>query len=126
MSDARNRPAPEARFEAHSHVFDLAAEAASLRAEVPATHGRRQKALYKNGSRTIALFALEDGASLAEHKAHGVVSIQCVQGELLVTAEQRVHRLGPMQVLILAPDVPHSVMAERQAAFLLQVSRSEQ
>ncbi len=75
MNDQRIRQTPESRFAAPALVFDLAAEAASLRAEGPALHGRRQKTLFKHGSRTVALFVLQSGAGLPEHKAGGTVTL---------------------------------------------------
>ncbi|HEX8876058.1 MAG TPA: cupin domain-containing protein [Phycisphaerales bacterium] len=122
MNDQRLRPAPESRFDEHSLVFDLAAEAATVRAEGPAPHGHRQKTLYKHGNRTIAMFALEPGACIREHRTAGPVTIQVVEGEITVVADGQPHRLCVGKVLVLAPKVAHEVSAEHAASFLLQVS----
>jgi quercetin dioxygenase-like cupin family protein len=122
MSDERLREPPESRFDTSSHVFDLRAELAALRAESPGPRGHHQKTLLKQGGRTVALFALDASSGLPEHKAAGTVTIQPIEGEVVVTAEGRTHRLGPHHVLALAPNVRHSVTAERPAAFLLQIS----
>ncbi len=122
MNDQRLRPAPESRFDTPSLVFDLVAEAAAVRAEGPAPHGHRQKALYKNGNRTIALFTLDAGACIPEHRTAGTVTIQPVEGEITVVTDGRLHRLCVGKVLVLAPKVAHDVRAERCASFLLQVS----
>jgi quercetin dioxygenase-like cupin family protein len=122
MNDQRLRPAPESRFDEPSLVFDLAAEVATVRAEGAAPHGHRQKTLYKHGNRTVALFALDAGACIHEHRTAGTVTIQVVEGEITVVADGRSHRLCAGKVLVLAPKVAHEVRAECAASFLLQVS----
>lgn len=125
MSDERLRPNPESRFEPSAHLFDLPAELAALRSEGPAKHGHRQKTLLKLGGRTIALFSLDAGAGLPDHQTAGTVTIQPVEGEIVVTIDGRSHTLGPHQVQVLAPNVRHAVRAERPAAFVLQVSLAQ-
>lgn len=122
MNDQRLRPSPESRFAALSVVLDLAAEAAAVRAEGPALHGHRQRTLCKHGDRTIALFTLDAGACIPEHRVAGTVTIQLIEGEITVMADGRSHRLSVGQVLVLAPKVAHDVRAECSASFLLQVS----
>lgn len=122
MNDQRLRPAPESRFAALSVVLDLAAEAAAVRAEGPALHGHRQKTLFKHGDRTIALFTLDAGACIPEHRAAGTVTIQLIEGEITVMADGRSHCLCVGHILVLAPNVAHGVRAERSASFLLQIT----
>jgi len=117
------REAPSERFEARFLEFDLGAEAARLRFEpAPARHGHRQKTLFKHGGRTIALFVMDAGSTLLEHAADGTVSIQAVEGVVRVGMEGGECRLSAGQVLVLRPGLPHSVVAETDAVFLLQVS----
>lgn len=122
MSDERLRQAPESRFDASCLESDLRAEIASLRAEGSASGGHRQKTILKHGGRTVALFTLDAGSGLPEHMAAGTVTIQPIEGEVTVTVEGRAHRLCPDRVLVLKPDVRHSVAADGPAAFLLQIS----
>lgn len=122
MSDRRVRESPEHRFDASVLAFDLSAEAASIRSEGPSRNGHRQKTLFKGGTRTVALFVVDAGAELPEHRAAGIVTIQSVEGEVMVTANGRSHALGSHGLLVLAPDVLHSVKAASPASFLLQVS----
>jgi quercetin dioxygenase-like cupin family protein len=122
MSDDRTRPAPADRFAPEHLVFDLHAEVAALEAEPAPGRGHRQKALYKNSGRTVALFLLDAGATLAEHSAAGPVTIQAIEGELQVTAAGASHRLHPGMLLVMAPGVRHDVRAQSRAVFLLQVS----
>lgn len=123
MSTDRERQPPSERFAVESMTLDLQAEAASLRAEsTPSKHGHRQKSLFKNGGRTVALFVMEAGASLPEHAAAGTVTVQPIEGEFEVVVEGKEQRLVPGQVLVMPPRVRHSVEAITASAFLLQVS----
>lgn len=123
MSDDRPRAAPAERFAAEHLAFDLHAEAAALEAEqTPKPHGHRQKTLFKNSGRTVALFVLDAGASLAEHATSGIVTVQAIEGELEVTAGGTGYHLQPGRLLVMAPGVRHDVRAASRAVFLLQVS----
>lgn len=123
MNDDRARAAPSDRFNAEHLAFDLHAEAAALEAEpTPKHRGHRQKTLFKNSGRTVAIFALDEGASLAEHAAGGIVTVQAITGELDIAAAQTDYHLRPGMLLILAPGVRHDVRARSRAVFLLQVS----
>lgn len=123
MSENRVRAAPSDRFEAPFLEFDLAAEAAGLRAEpVPARQGHRQKTLFKHGARTIALFVMNRGSTLPEHAADGTVSVQVTDGVIRVVIEGNERRLSAGRLVVFRPGLPHSVTAETDAVFLLQVS----
>ncbi|HZW09323.1 MAG TPA: cupin domain-containing protein [Phycisphaerales bacterium] len=123
MTGDRPRTPPAERFDVGSLVLDLAAEVASLRAEPGgARHGHRQKTLYKHGGRTLALFVMEAGAVLPEHAAAGTVSVQPIEGEILMRVAGAESRLAPGHVMVMPPRVRHDVRAETPAAFLLQVS----
>lgn len=123
MTDERPRTAPSERFAAEHLAFDLHAEAAALEAEsTPKQHGHRQKTLFKNSGRTVALFVLDPGASLAEHATSGIVTVQAIEGEIDVTAGGAGYHLRGGMLLVMAPGVRHDVRAQSRAVFLLQVS----
>lgn len=123
MSDDRSRTPPSERFAAELLAFDLYAEAAALDAEpTPKNHGHRQKTLFKNSGRTVALFIMDPGASLAEHATAGTVTVQAIEGELDVTGAGTANHLRPGMLLVIAPGVRHHVQARSRAVFLLQVS----
>jgi len=123
MTDERPREAPAERFDAPCLAFDLHEEASAIRAEpTPAHAGHRQKTLYKHKGRTIGLFVMEAGATLPEHAAAGVVSIQSIEGEIVTTVQGEEHRLGPGQMLTMPPRMRHAVHAPAASVFLLQVS----
>ena len=125
MSDERLREAPAQRFDASHLSFDLRAELADLLSEpTEAKHGHRQKTLFKYHARTIALFALDAGAELREHSTSGTITIEPIEGDLIVTVEGDERPLRAGQLLVLAPDTPHAVRAVTTAAFVLQISLS--
>lgn len=122
MTESRTRQAPAERFDAPMLSFDLASELRTLRAEpTPTRGGHRQKTLCKHGGFTVALFDLEPGGALSDHSTKGAVSIQGVEGELVVSADGQERRVGPGALVVFAPGVTHAVRAEHAAAFLLHV-----
>lgn len=123
MVSEHERQPPIERFAVESMTLDLHAQTAALRAESsPNKHGHRQKTLFRHGGRTIALFVMDLDASLPEHAASGTVTVQPIEGELLVVVEGKTQRLVPGQVLVMPPRARHSVRAIIASAFLLQVS----
>jgi len=127
MGDERIREAPGERFDIESALFDLHAEAESIRREPrPWRGGHKQKTLFKHAARTIALFVMESGGSMSEHSASGTVTIQTIEGEIEVTigagGTRGVRRMPAGSLLVLSPGTRHGVRAEASSVFLLQVS----
>ena len=128
MTFERAPAAPEVCSAALHLALPMHAEAAALEGEPTLKqHGHRQKTLFKSSGRTVALFVLDGGASLAEHATSGVVTVQALEGELDVTAGGAAtggvrYHLRAGMLLVMAPDVRHDVRAKSRAVFLLQVS----
>jgi quercetin dioxygenase-like cupin family protein len=58
-----------------------------LRAEAhPAERGHRQMTIFHHAPVTHVIFALEPGGELADHTAHGLVTIHVLEGRLAVHA----------------------------------------
>jgi len=120
----RLRPHPQERFSSPAQVLDLARAAQELRSEPhPAVEGHRQIALFRRGPVTLVQFVFEPGGVLPEHSAEGVVTINVLAGRLVVVVEEEAHRLGPGQMVALAPGVSHTVRAEVASEMLLTVHR---
>ena len=110
--DERLRPHPSTRFAGPVVSLDLPDLASALRSEShPARDGHRQAGLVHRGPLRMLLFTFESGGRLPEHRAPGQVVIHCLGGELAVEAGDTRHRLSGGEVLVLEPDVPHSVEA---------------
>lgn len=119
---ARLRSRPDERFAGESRIIDLVATLRDLRAETPPTlRGHRQMTIFKHMAVTQVLFSFEAGSELKDHVAHGLVTIHVLEGHLTVQAGERAHELSAGCVLILNPDVAHSVLADEPSAMLLTV-----
>ncbi|MDQ2807593.1 MAG: AraC family ligand binding domain-containing protein [Chloroflexota bacterium] len=117
------RPRPAERFAAPVHRLDLSALAAGLRAEsAPTRHGHRQMTIWHNPPVTVLLFAFEPGGVLADHQAHGAVTIHLIEGAVTVQAAAQTYELTPATLVTLAPDVPHSVTATQASTLLVMVA----
>jgi quercetin dioxygenase-like cupin family protein len=122
-SSERLREHPERRFAELQHPFDLDAEMERLKQESPAgEEGHRQRTLYKHGSTTVAIFAFDRLTRLPPHRTNGVVIIQVLKGHLQVTSAAEAHDLHAGQLLTLAPQVEHQVVAYEESEMLLTVN----
>ena len=91
----RIRQHPEERFHPPQLQLDLGEIAAKLLAEpLPETRNHRQETLYRHGPLTVALFVFDRGASMPQHVAEGVVTVQVLQGRLKMSAEGQIHDPG--------------------------------
>ena len=118
----RLRQHPDQRFESAVHQLDLSTSAGALLAEpLPPNRKHRQETLYRRGPVTVALFIFERGASLPQHLAEGVVTVQVLSGRIKMNTEERTHELSAGQMLVMAPGVKHDVQAEETTRMLLTV-----
>lgn len=121
-SNARLREAPATRFSGPQHVFDLQKLSTQLLSEAhTGEHGHRQMTVFHGGATAMVLFVFENGGTLADHKANGLVTIQVLEGALTVIAEEQIHALGAGHLLVLRSGVPHSVTAREASRMLLTV-----
>ena len=120
--DQRLRPHPQARFARPQVAVDLNEVVAQLRSEPQAGEGgHRQKAIYKEGGVTMALFVFDRFTGLAPHRARGIVSMHVLRGRVKITAGDEVHELPAGQLLVLAPDIEHAVAAEVESELLVTI-----
>jgi quercetin dioxygenase-like cupin family protein len=120
--EERLRRAPAERFKGPSHVFDLDEVAKRLRSEDhPVRHGHKQMTVFRGEHITHVVFAFEQDGHLAEHSAPGLVTIHVHAGRLRIAADGSQHDLGPGQLLVLAPGVPHDVRATEESVMMLTV-----
>lgn len=123
--DERLRPHPSTRHTGPAVVLNLPDLAGALRSEShPAKGGHRQTGLIHRGPLRLLLFTFEADGRLPEHRAPGHVVIHCLRGELAVDAGGTSHPLGAGGVLVVDPDVPHSVHATSDSEMLLTVCKA--
>jgi len=121
-SEDRLRPHPNTRETRPVLSLDLAAAVRALEAEPqPAASGHRQISLLHRGPLRLLLFAFEAGGSLPAHHAPGQVVIQALTGRLEVTTPHGRVELGPGQVIVLEPELPHSISAVVASQMLLTI-----
>jgi quercetin dioxygenase-like cupin family protein len=84
--------------------------------------GRYARTLVKDGRLRVTMIALEKGSAIPEHRAEGPITVQVLNGSIRFTTNGSEHRLDRGALLSLAANVPHSVAADEDAAFLLTVS----
>lgn len=104
--------------------FDLAQEVRLLKVERAWEAGNRNaKTLVQDRSYRVVLTVLKMGAKLTEHRAAGWTNLQTIQGLLRVTvAGGEAVDLQPECLLVMQPDVPHSVEALEESTFLLSIA----
>ncbi len=79
-------------------------------------------ALFKSIDLEVMRLVLLAGRSLPPHKVPGEITIQCLEGELNVTAEGRSHVLRAGHLLYLSGNVVHDVIALEDASALVTVA----
>jgi quercetin dioxygenase-like cupin family protein len=135
MSDVkRDRPTgetsgsdqrPARRVAAPVLTFDLASEIASLKQEASWARGdRNARTLVEDAGFRLVLTVLKTGARMREHQAPGWVSLQGLDGHLRLQAREHLTELTAGRVVVLEPDLPHSVEAVEEGAFLLSIASS--
>jgi quercetin dioxygenase-like cupin family protein len=82
----------------------------------------RTRALFKSRDIEVMRVVLLAGRSLPPHKVPGEITVQCIEGEIDVTAEGASHALRAGQILYLQGGVVHGVSALEDASFLVTVA----
>jgi quercetin dioxygenase-like cupin family protein len=116
------RPAPRDRFAGTEHLFNLDAEAEKLHAEplIP-RGGHRQITLFRAGGVAIVLFEFGPNGFLKDHKADGIVTVQVLSGEIVMTTAKDTYVMPSGSLLALAPNVEHDVRSPIASRMLLTV-----
>jgi|ERR1700732_4889469 quercetin dioxygenase-like cupin family protein len=102
--------------------FDLQQELDDAERKKPWPAGIHSKTLFKKRDLRIVLISMQIGAHMHEHHADGTLSIQVLQGQLIVTVNGKGHDLSAGTLFALAPSIRHNVMATDNSAFLLTIS----
>jgi quercetin dioxygenase-like cupin family protein len=84
--------------------------------------GRRSEILLKTDDLRVVLVTLRAGAELAEHSAPGTITIQGLEGDLIVEVDGSAHDLPAGSIVSLAAGTRHAVRARTDGAFLLTIA----
>ena len=107
-------------------TYDLDQESAAIvEAAKEADAGRAAKTLVKEGPLRLTVLGFSAGSFVGEHKADGPLSIEVRSGVVKVTALGTSHAMTTGDILVLDKAVPHSLVAESDAALLLSIAMVE-
>jgi quercetin dioxygenase-like cupin family protein len=76
-------------------------------------------ALVRDDRLEVMRWVLPAGRSVPEHLAYGPVTVQCVQGEVLLRLEGAERRLGPGAMVYLAAGERHALQATADSVLLV-------
>jgi len=129
----RTRVEPRERFAGDEHHLNLTQVFDALEAEANANaenahapqSGHRQITVFHRAPVTMVAFAFEDGGVFQDHSAPGLVTIQAVQtsadGVLEVRTASQNYQLQSGEIVILEPNIVHSVTSRGVSRMLLTV-----
>jgi len=89
-----------------------------LGAELSST---KTHALVKTDKLEVIRLVMAAGKEIAEHKAPGEISVQCLEGKIAFTTMGKTVELAAGQMLYLNAGEPHSVKCIQDASFLLTI-----
>ncbi len=79
--------------------------------------------LIKTAHLEVIRMILPAGKMLPEHKAHGEIIVQCLEGDITFTTMGEPKRLRAGDMLYLAAGEPHELVAVEDSSFLLTIMR---
>lgn len=118
-SKVTERTAEDAEFV----VLNLNKAQEQIKAESGWLNGDRNTiTLFKSDGLRIVLMALHTDAELKAHKAPGIITVQVLEGEIKFKTEKQESNLGKGEMLTLHRGITHSVLALKEAVFLLTIA----
>ena len=75
--------------------------------------------LFKTENLTSVLVCMHTGSRIGENSIDGTVTIQIIEGEVELTADEEVITLHTGQMVMLHHDVTHSLLATEETVMLL-------
>lgn len=81
----------------------------------------RTNTLLKTQAVEVVRLVMAAGKEIAEHKATGEITVQCLEGKIAFTALGKTEELAAGQMLYLAAGEPHSVRCIEDASVLVTI-----
>lgn len=106
-------------------LVDLTAELTNIAARDHGESGKLTHTLVSLPGLRVVLVSMKAAAKWSEHATPGRITVQPLVGQLLLRWHGEQETLIPGRLLALASNVPHDVLAETDAAFLLTVARPQ-
>jgi len=121
----RLREPPRDRFETQVRLVSLNQAFEELPHESIERQGHIQKALFRHGPTTTAIFLFEADSRLREHAMDGEAIIHVLEGRVTIQAEGQFHELAPNDLMLLKPRVQHDIEASETTRLLMHVVLEE-
>lgn len=119
----RQRPQGKRIMDAALVTIDLRTFTKQIRDEkVWKDSDRNAITVFKTDGMCIVLIALHKNAEMAKHTADGMISMQVLVGQVIITTEKQSVELGQGEMLALHENVPHNVLAKEETIFLLTLT----
>ena len=83
--------------------------------------GNKTTALFKSEQLEVIRLVLRAGKSLPPHSVSGEITIQCIEGQIDVTADGHSQLLQAGQMLFLSRSVSHGVVALQDSSALVTI-----
>ncbi len=77
----------------------------------------------ERGLRTLLLH-LNAGEQIPEHQTRGPITVHCLKGQAIFVSGQERAELSPGFLIGLAPEMPHSLVAQQDTLLLVTVSEN--
>jgi quercetin dioxygenase-like cupin family protein len=106
-------------------AFTLADEIRHLRESLAAAQARSARTLVKDGPQgpvSMTLVGLKPGGEMREHEARGPVTLQVLEGAVVLDCGGKSVTLNAGMVAALGPGIRHSVHSDQGGIFLLTVT----
>lgn len=81
----------------------------------------RTTTLIKTERLEVVRLVMATGKEIAEHKAPGEITVQCLEGKIAFTSLGKTTELSAGEMLYLPPQEPHSVRCIDDASLLLTI-----
>jgi quercetin dioxygenase-like cupin family protein/Fe2+ or Zn2+ uptake regulation protein len=119
------RPEGDRLLDAPMVQMDLNAFKTQIKQEESWKTGDRNAiTIFKNKSVCVVLVALHAGTEMKQHKTKGTLNLQVLEGHISFRTAMDTAELSIGQMIVLHPDVMHSVYAQEESVFLLTMSMS--
>lgn len=103
--------------------FELAEEAARLRAEAEYLDGdRNAKTMVKAGAFRLVLLAFRVGAAFDENDQRGSLALHMLEGRVALRVGEEEIEIGAGEVAVVSPDHPWTAVALSDGLVLIQLS----
>ena len=106
-------------------LFNLKTEVEDLHKNGHGADGVKRATLHRNEGAIYILLAMDADSHMREHQAKAWASVQCLEGEILFTLEEKEHLLRPGSIIMMEPGQRHSLSAKIQSALLLTLVKSD-